>query len=179
MPSSSWKRFSMSVRRMRAFCWSLRIRSSCFLPCSSATQGLCCHCWIRWGRISKIRLQTEIESILLSTHFLTVALCQCCNLCSYLAASFMPHSSEQYLELARAASTQLGPRHCRCPPPSLASPLLLCRSLSLCFCFGLCRRDSFWCKFTKTNPIVHILYCQVKSFHFYVFCHDSNIPMMQ
>lgn len=47
MPSSSWKRRSISVRRSRAFCWSRRMRSSCFLPCSSAMQGLCCHCWIR------------------------------------------------------------------------------------------------------------------------------------
>lgn len=30
---------------------------------------------------------------------------------SYLAANFIPQSSEQYLELALAASTQLGPRH--------------------------------------------------------------------
>lgn len=52
MPSSSWKRRSISVRRSRAFCCSRRIRSRCFLPCSSAMQGLCCHCWIRWGRIS-------------------------------------------------------------------------------------------------------------------------------
>ena len=52
MPSSSRKRRSMSVRRIRALCCSRRMRSSCFLPCSSAMQGLCCHCWIRWGRIS-------------------------------------------------------------------------------------------------------------------------------
>lgn len=52
MPSSSWKRLSISVRRSRAFCCSRRMRSSCFLPCSSAMQGLCCHCWMRWGRIS-------------------------------------------------------------------------------------------------------------------------------
>lgn len=52
MPSSSWKRRSISVRRSRAFCCSLRMRSSCFLPCSSAMHGLCCHCWIRCGRIS-------------------------------------------------------------------------------------------------------------------------------
>lgn len=47
MPSSSWKRRSISVRRSRAFCCSRRMRSSCFLPCSSAMQGLCCHCWMR------------------------------------------------------------------------------------------------------------------------------------
>ncbi|TNN67340.1 hypothetical protein EYF80_022447 [Liparis tanakae] len=32
MPSSSWKRRSISVRRSRAFCCSRRMRSSCFLP---------------------------------------------------------------------------------------------------------------------------------------------------
>lgn len=30
---------------------------------------------------------------------------------SYLAANFMPQSSEQYLELGLAPATQFGPRH--------------------------------------------------------------------
>lgn len=59
MPSSSWNRFSISVSRMRADCCSRRIRSRSFLPCSSAMHGLCCHCWIRWGRISQIRLARQ------------------------------------------------------------------------------------------------------------------------
>lgn len=62
MPSSSWKRRSISVSRSRAFCCSRRMRSSCFFPCSSAMQGLCCHCWIRWGRISYIRLWIKMSN---------------------------------------------------------------------------------------------------------------------
>lgn len=56
----------------------------------------------------------------------------------------MPQSSEQYLELGLAASTQLGPRHWRCPVLSRRSPFSLYLVLSLCFCFCLWRRDSFW-----------------------------------
>lgn len=56
----------------------------------------------------------------------------------------MPQSSEQYLELALAACTQLGPRHWCCPELSRRSPFSLYLVLSLCFCFCLCRRDSFW-----------------------------------
>lgn len=52
MASSSWNLRSISWRRVRALCCSRRMRSRSFLPCSSAMQGLCCHCWMRWGRIS-------------------------------------------------------------------------------------------------------------------------------
>lgn len=62
---------------------------------------------------------------------------------SYLAANFMPQSSEQYLELGLEAAIQPGPRHCRCPAVSRSSPFSPYRVLSLCFCFCLCRRDSF------------------------------------
>lgn len=62
---------------------------------------------------------------------------------SYLAANFMPQSSEQYLELGLEAAIQPGPRHWRCPAVSRSSPFSPYRVLSLCFCFCLCRRDSF------------------------------------
>lgn len=78
---------------------------------------------------------------------------------SYLAANFMPQSSEQYLELGLAACTQLGPRHWRRPELSLRSPLSLYLLLSLCFCFCLCRRDSFWVVFEKQNSAVNYCIC--------------------
>lgn len=61
----------------------------------------------------------------------------------YLAASFMPQSSEQYLELVRAASTHPGPRHCLAPPLSRTSGRSQCFTRSRCFCLGLCFRGLF------------------------------------
>lgn len=58
---------------------------------------------------------------------------------THLAASFMPQSSEQYLEPGWAARTQPGPRHCGSDAGSLASALSGCFHLSLCFCFCRCR----------------------------------------
>lgn len=64
---------------------------------------------------------------------------------THLAASFMPQSSEQYLEAGWAARTQPGPRHCGREAGSLGSALSGCFHLSLCFCFCRCRlyRSSF------------------------------------
>lgn len=64
---------------------------------------------------------------------------------THLAASFMPQSSEQYLELGWAGRTQPGPRHWGSDAGSLASALSGCFHLSLCFCFCRCRlyRSSF------------------------------------
>ena len=42
----------MVIQFERFSCCSRRMRSSSFLPCSSAMHGLCCHCWMRCGRIS-------------------------------------------------------------------------------------------------------------------------------
>lgn len=56
-----------------------------------------------------------------------------------LAASFMPQSSEQYLEPGWAGRTQPGPRHCGSDAGSLASARSGCFHLSLCFCFCRCR----------------------------------------
>lgn len=77
---------------------------------------------------------------------------------SYLAANFMPQSSEQYLELGLAASTQLGPRHWRCPVLSRRSLLSLYLVLSLCFCFCLWRRDSFW-RVKREGVVDRMLLC--------------------
>lgn len=71
---------------------------------------------------------------------------------SYLAANFMPQSSEQYLEFGLEAATQPGPKHWRCPVPSRSSPFSPHLLLSLCFCFCLCRRDSF-CVFTEQRQL--------------------------
>lgn len=51
MASSSWKWRSMSFRWVWVSCCSRWMRSSIFLPCSSAMQGLFFHCSMRWGRI--------------------------------------------------------------------------------------------------------------------------------
>lgn len=92
---------------------------------------------------------------------------------SYLAANFMPQSSEQYLELGLDASTQLGPRHWRCPVLSRRSPFSLYLVLSLCFCFCLWRRDSFWRvqKEAGSRPDVTIFATSI--YHFNVW-HTSN-----
>lgn len=58
---------------------------------------------------------------------------------THLAASFMPQSSEQYLEPGWAGRTQPGPRHCGSDAGSLASARSGCFHLSLCFCFCRCR----------------------------------------
>lgn len=71
---------------------------------------------------------------------------------SYLAANFMPQSSEQYLEFGLEAATQPGPKHWRCPAPSRRSPFSPYLVLSLCFCFCLCRRDSF-CVFNEQSQL--------------------------
>lgn len=71
---------------------------------------------------------------------------------SYLAANFMPHSSEQYLEFGLEAATQPGPKHWRCPALSRRSPFSPYLVLSLCFCFCLCRRDSF-CVFKEQSQL--------------------------
>lgn len=79
----------------------------------------------------------------------------------------MPQSSEQYLELGLAASTQLGPKHWRCPVLSRRSPFSLYLVLSLCFCFCLCRRDSFW--FKRSRRPVFTTY-----FHYLPCLHPNN-----
>lgn len=63
---------------------------------------------------------------------------------THSAASFMPQSSEQYLEPGRVGYTQPGPRHCRSEPSSLASVFSVCFQFSVsfffcfCFCFSFC-----------------------------------------
>lgn len=68
----------------------------------------------------------------------------CCltSRCTHSAASFMPQSSEQYLEPGRVGCTQPGPRHCRSKPGSLASVCSGCFLLSMSFCFfSFCGRS--------------------------------------
>lgn len=55
--------------------------------------------------------------------------------CTHSAASFMPQSSEQYLEPGREGYTQPGPRHCRIKPGSLASDCFGSFDFSMSFCF--------------------------------------------
>lgn len=71
---------------------------------------------------------------------------------TYLAANFMPQSSEQYLEFGLEAAMQPGPKHWRCPEVSRSSPFSPYLVLSLCFCFCLCRRDSF-CLYEKQSQL--------------------------
>lgn len=77
---------------------------------------------------------------------------------SYLAANFMPQSSEQYLEFGLEAATQPGPKHWRCPAASRRSPFSPYLLLSLCFCFCLCRRDSFYV-FTEQRQLTSPTTC--------------------
>lgn len=57
---------------------------------------------------------------------------------THSAASFMPQSSEQYLEPGRVGYTQPGPRHCLSKTGSLTSvfSVCFCFSVSFCFCFS-------------------------------------------
>lgn len=66
---------------------------------------------------------------------------------THSAASFMPQSSEQYLEPGRVGYTQPGPRHCCSEAKSLAS------AFSWCLRFDMSFRFFFFFSFCGTRVV--------------------------